>query len=105
MRGRGSARATIESSLTAQSGGTRVDIVTDLTMNGAVAQYGRGGRRRRVRAADRPLADCLRAQLDAAEPPQHAEAAVAEAGRPVCGLRLGLAALWRAFTRLFRRRS
>ena len=41
-RGRGNATATIESSLTPQNGGTRVDIVTDLQLQGAVAQYGRG---------------------------------------------------------------
>ena len=41
-RGRGGAQAQIESSLTGIDGGTRVDIVTDLTLSGAVAQYGRG---------------------------------------------------------------
>src|SRR5262249_62381038 len=41
-RGRGNASATIESSLTPQDGGTRADIVTDLQLAGAVAQYGRG---------------------------------------------------------------
>jgi carbon monoxide dehydrogenase subunit G len=39
-RGRGNASATIESSLTPQDGGTRVDIVTELQLAGAVAQYG-----------------------------------------------------------------
>ena len=41
-RGRGSAQAKIESNLTPVDGGTEVDIVTDLTLVGAVAQYGRG---------------------------------------------------------------
>ena len=41
-RGRGSATATIRSSLTAAGEGTRVDVVTDLVLSGAVAQYGRG---------------------------------------------------------------
>ena len=41
-RGRGGARATIESTLAAANGGTRVEIVTELTLTGAVAQYGRG---------------------------------------------------------------
>jgi carbon monoxide dehydrogenase subunit G len=42
VRGRGNASATIESSLTPQNGGTKVDIVTDLQLAGPVAQYGRG---------------------------------------------------------------
>src|SRR2546427_12946143 len=41
-RGRGNAQATIESSLTSQNGGKRGDIVTDLALSGAGAQYGRG---------------------------------------------------------------
>ena len=41
-RGKGNASATIESSLTPQNGGTKVDIVTDLQLAGPVAQYGRG---------------------------------------------------------------
>src|SRR6266568_3808701 len=41
-KGRGSAEATIESTLAASGGGTRVDIVTELALRGAVAQYGRG---------------------------------------------------------------
>ena len=34
-RGRGNASATIESSLTPQNGGTKVDIVTDLQLTGS----------------------------------------------------------------------
>jgi uncharacterized protein len=41
-KGRGGATATIESSLDPEGDGTRVTIVTDLHMHGAVAQYGRG---------------------------------------------------------------
>ncbi len=41
-RGRGSAQATIESTLAEAAAGTQVAIVTDLTLQGAVAQYGRG---------------------------------------------------------------
>jgi carbon monoxide dehydrogenase subunit G len=42
LKGRGGATATIESSLDADGSGTRVTIVTELQMQGAVAQYGRG---------------------------------------------------------------
>src|ERR1700733_2365633 len=41
-RGRGYAEATIESHLSAIETGTEVTIVTDLALQGAVAQYGRG---------------------------------------------------------------
>src|SRR5581483_9984581 len=41
-RGRGAAQARIESSLSDSAGRTKVDIVTELSLQGAVAQYGRG---------------------------------------------------------------
>jgi hypothetical protein len=41
-KNRGGATATIESALEADGEGTRVTIITDLHMHGAVAQYGRG---------------------------------------------------------------
>src|SRR3954454_5698757 len=41
-RGRGGAQARIESTLADEAGGTNVTIVTDLSLQGAVAQYGRG---------------------------------------------------------------
>jgi carbon monoxide dehydrogenase subunit G len=100
-RGRGNAQATIESSLTSQNGGTRVDIVTDLALSGAVAQYGRGIVVDVSSQLVKQFADCLKAQLAT---PEEARAAVAAQARPVSGLRLGAVALWRAFVRLFRRR-
>ena len=103
LRGRGAARATVESSLSPMNGGTRVDIVTDLSLTGPAAQYGRGLVADVSSQLIDRFADCLKAQLDSAEP-ERAEGAVAEASKPVGGLRLGLAALWRSFTRLFRRR-
>jgi carbon monoxide dehydrogenase subunit G len=41
-RGRGNAQATIESRLVGVDGGTRVEITTDVRLQGTVAQYGRG---------------------------------------------------------------
>jgi uncharacterized protein len=41
-KGRGSANAEVVFTLAEDNGGTRVDIVTDLTLSGSVAQYGRG---------------------------------------------------------------
>jgi carbon monoxide dehydrogenase subunit G len=100
-RGRGNASATIESSLTPQNGGTQVDIVTDLQLAGAVAQYGRGLVADVSSQLVGQFADCLKKQLAAS--PEEAAAAVQAQSRPVGGLRLGLAALWRSFARLFRR--
>src|SRR5436309_14861383 len=64
-RGRGNAQATIESTLTAQNGGTRVDIVTDLQLAGAVAQYGRGLVEDVSSQLVTRFADCLQKQLAA----------------------------------------
>jgi carbon monoxide dehydrogenase subunit G len=41
-RGQGNAAATITATLTDDGGGTRVQVVTDLTITGRVAQFGRG---------------------------------------------------------------
>lgn len=101
MRGRGAARATVESSLAPANGGTRVDIVTDLSLSGPAAQYGRGMVADVSSQLIGRFAECLKAQLEA--PPEEAQAAVAEAGRPVSGLRLGIAAFFRSVGRFFRR--
>jgi len=100
-RGRGNAAATIQSSLTPQDDGTRVDIVTDLQLTGAVAQYGRGLVADVSSQLVGQFADCLKKQL--AANPEEAEAAVAAQSRPVGGVRLGLSALWRSLVRLVRR--
>jgi carbon monoxide dehydrogenase subunit G len=101
-RGRGNASATIESSLTPQNGGTKVDIVTDLQLAGPVAQYGRGLVQDVSLQLVGQFADCLKKQL-AASTPEEAAAAVAGQTRPVGGLRLGLGALMRSLARLFKR--
>src|SRR5688572_19204431 len=41
-RGQGNANATITATLTADDGGTAVSVITDLTITGRVAQFGRG---------------------------------------------------------------
>jgi uncharacterized protein len=101
-RGRGGGQATIESSLAPTAAGTRIDIVTDMTLSGPVAQYGRGVVEDVTRQLVTSFADCLRAQL-VAETPAEAEAAVAEQAKPVSGLRLGVAAVGRALGRLVSR--
>lgn len=100
-RGRGGAQAAISSTLTELGpASTRIDIVTDLTLSGAVAQYGRGIVQDVSQQMVGKFADCLKGQL-AAETPEQAAAVVAEhQAQPVQGLSMGLGALWRSFLRL-----
>jgi carbon monoxide dehydrogenase subunit G len=99
-RGRGNANATIESSLVAQNGGTKVDIVTDLQLSGPVAQYGRGLVHDVSSQLVTQFAECLEKQLGKAE---EAQGAVDATSRSISGFRLGLGAILRAFARRFSR--
>jgi hypothetical protein len=102
-RGRGGAQARIESSLTEVEGGTRVDIATELTMSGAVAQYGRGIVQDVSAQLVQRFADCLKAQLAAETPEQAAAAAAEHQAQPVQGLSLGIGAVVRSLARFVRR--
>ena len=66
LKGRGGASATIESSLEPADGGTRITIVTDLQMQGAVAQYGRGVVNDVANQLVSRFASCLASELEAA---------------------------------------
>jgi carbon monoxide dehydrogenase subunit G len=100
-KGRGSAQATIESTLTEVEGGTRVDVATDLNLSGKVAQYGRGIVQDVTSQLVDRFAACLRTQLEAE--PEAAVAAVAAQSAPVSGGRLVLAALLAPVKRLLGR--
>ena len=100
-RGRGAASATIESSLVPVDGGTRVDTVTELTLSGPVAQYGRGMVQSVTEQLLRSFAECLERQLSAG--PAEGQAAVTPQTKPVSGFSLGLAALRSTLARLGRR--
>lgn len=108
LRGRGGARATIESRLSELGPShTRVDIVTDLSLSGSVAQYGRGIVQDVAGQMVGKFADCLQKQLVGST--EEAQAAVEEASKPVSGLSLGVGAVFRSIGRfsrgLFRRGS
>jgi hypothetical protein len=90
-KGRGSAEATIESTLGESGSGTRVGIATELTLRGAVAQYGRGVVADVASRLTAQFAECIAAKL--------ADAPVADQ-KPIGGIRLVLGAL---LTKLFRR--
>jgi carbon monoxide dehydrogenase subunit G len=102
-RARGRADARIRSSLTENATGTRVDIVTELTLAGPVAQYGRGVVQDVSEQMVEKFAENLRAQL-AARTPEEASAATALAAKPVSGLQVGLRAVLRSLGRVLRRR-
>ena len=90
-RGRGAADATIESSLAAADGRTRVTTVTDLALTGMAAQFGRGLVHDVTAQLLQSFAQCLERQL--ATEPDASAALVAEEVQPVSGLKLGHAAM------------
>jgi carbon monoxide dehydrogenase subunit G len=95
VRGRGGAQAAIESKLTELGPAhTRVDVVTDLSLSGSVAQYGRGIVQDVAGQMVGTFADCLQKQLVGSE--DEAQAAVEQASKPISGLRLGGEAATRA---------
>lgn len=100
-RGRGGAQAAISASLSEVGGGTRAALVTELSLSGAVAQYGRGILEDVSAQLIGRFANCLEAQLVAT----HAEAAqaIAEQARLVDGLALGVGAVLRAISRFLAR--
>jgi carbon monoxide dehydrogenase subunit G len=102
-RGQGSAKATIESSMSAAGGTTTVNVATDFTLTGRLARFGRGGMIEDV--SNRLVGDfvaCLKGSIGPAaagggEPPAPAQA------QPVRGFSLMLSVLWERIKRLFGR--
>jgi uncharacterized protein len=92
-KGRGSSRATIESIAVATETGTRVDIATELELRGAVAQHGRGIIADIASRLTAEFARCIASRL---EDSQVERAPAQPSARPLAGLRLLLAALWRS---------
>lgn len=103
-RGRGNAEATIESTVSGAEAGTRVDVVTELALRGAVAQYGRGVVADVASQMTGQFAQCIARKLsETSSPGAGGEAAAdpppVEAAKPIGGLGLVLRALWRSLTR------
>ena len=95
-RGKGGAQATIESRLTPRNGGTRVDLVTDLSLQGAVAQHGRGIVADVASRLTAEFAGCIAARLDESS----TTAPSPDGGHaPIGGLRLLFGAVWRRLVR------
>ena len=112
LRGRGGGQATIQSTLVPVDGGTRVEIMTDLTLSGAVAQYGRGMVEDVSTQLIRRFAECLEGELsprpeeprgELGEEPPPPTTRRAPAGDPLAGLPLAVGALRRSVARLLRK--
>lgn len=69
VRGRGGADATIESKLDPFESGTRVTLVTELSLRGSVAQYGRPVVGSVAEELTRQFATCLASMLEVEGPP------------------------------------
>jgi carbon monoxide dehydrogenase subunit G len=108
VRGRGGGQAMIESWLIPMDGGTRVEIVTDLTLSGPVAQYGRGMVADVSSQLVQRFADCLEAELAGPQAPEAAAGDTAAGAvpkqepKPAAGLPLLVTALRRALARALR---
>ena len=97
-KGRGSARATIDSNASETGTGTRVDIVTELTLQGVVAQHGRGIVADVAARLTEQFAGCVAEKL--AGPNIVGDRASPNVPpRPIGGFRLLLAAIGRALMR------
>jgi carbon monoxide dehydrogenase subunit G len=118
-KGRGGANAAASFRLEATPTGSKVLVHTDLTLSGAVAQYGRGVGMIQATAAQlmKQFADNLKAQpamARAATAPAGAASVAASASvspsappapaKPISGFALMGRVIWDAFVRLFTRR-
>jgi carbon monoxide dehydrogenase subunit G len=106
-KGRGGAHATAAFRLEPVASGSKVLVHTDLTLSGAVAQYGRGVGMIQATAAQiiNQFAGNLKVQLAAtpvAAAPDATISAAPPAAKPISGLSLVAKVLWDAIVRLFR---
>jgi carbon monoxide dehydrogenase subunit G len=106
-RGQGGASATIVNTLSEHDGATRVEAVTDFTITGRLAAFGRGGMIEDIsNRLMRDFATCLQGRL-ASTPGETLDTtapAPAAAAAQVRGFSLVLGVLWDRIKRLFRPR-
>jgi carbon monoxide dehydrogenase subunit G len=120
-KGRGSAQAKATFRLEPSAAGSKVLVHTDLTLSGAVAQYGRGvgmiqatasaimnqfASALKAQIGQRPPAAATAAPQGAATPapapsPQPAAAPLPQAAKPISGFALMASVLWNSIKRLF----
>jgi uncharacterized protein len=110
-KGRGAANASAWFRLEPSGGGSKVLVHTDLTLSGAVAQYGRGVGIIQATAAQimTQFAANLKAQIGEGSPPVEPLSPSAPAqpppapGRPISGVSLMAKVIWNAIRSWFRR--
>jgi uncharacterized protein len=113
QKGKGAANASVTSWLEQGDGVTNVKMRADIHLTGTVAQLSRGLLPEVSRKLTQQFADCLHQSMGAAEV-RATESADLAAGvaapveatarpKPIGGIRLGLAAIWAAISRFFRR--
>jgi carbon monoxide dehydrogenase subunit G len=113
QKGKGAANASVTSWLEQGDGVTNVKMRADIHLTGTVAQLSRGLLPEVSRKLTQQFADCLLQSMGAAEvrATESADLAAAVAApveatarpKPIGGIRLGLAAIWSAISRFFRR--
>lgn len=103
QRGKGAASATITSTMEQTGDVTLVKIVQDLKISGQAAQFSRGMMQDVSNKLTQQFADCLKANMQAAQQARPGEAAPVVTTKPVGGIRLGFGALGRAIARFFSR--
>jgi carbon monoxide dehydrogenase subunit G len=107
-KGRGGANATASFRLEPSPGGSRVLVHTDLSLSGAVAQYGRGVGMIQATATQimNQFANNLKAQLAASGDSVSGTRAASDspgtpASKPIAGFSLMMKVVWNAIRRLF----
>ncbi len=114
--GPGSARAAAHMSVEAEGAGSLVKIVTDYSVAGRVAQFGRGVMEDVSRRIVNDMAACIKANLEAAQPASTpagpvgagapaVAAPAATTAKPVNALALLFSVLWARIKRLFSGKS
>src|SRR4029453_17471753 len=107
-KGRGGAHAVSTFQVQPAPSGAKVLVHTDLSLSGAVAQYGRGVGMIQATAAQlmQQFAQCLQAQLreTGAARTEHPQPSIANA-TPISGLSVLVRVIWNAIVGLFTRRS
>ena len=103
-KGRGQAAMTVSAALTAKGRGTHVDVIQDLQLSGAAAQYGRGMIADFSAIMMNDFATTMADRITRLDRGESAEQiAATAAGRSVGGLALAVRATRLALARVFRR--
>lgn len=105
VRGRGGAQARVESTLAPAAGGTRVELVTEVALSGAAAQFGGAVVQDVSRQLVARFAACLEERFSpTATTPATAAGRTEPHATPIAGARLVLRAILRALLRRLRLR-